>query len=121
MFCHVISDIRSTYLANTTVQGLEVADVILLIGTNPRLESPVYRRPHEEELAGRGTGAAHVCSRQPAFAGAAKPLSRPTARSVLCLVLLIAPSLNDQATGSRFGVRRYACKLFVEKHAVVAA
>jgi NADH dehydrogenase (ubiquinone) Fe-S protein 1 len=37
-----MSDIRSTYLANTTVQGLEVADVILLIGTNPRIECPVY-------------------------------------------------------------------------------
>jgi NADH dehydrogenase/NADH:ubiquinone oxidoreductase subunit G len=36
------ADVRSTYLANTTVAGLEAADVILLIGTNPRLESPVY-------------------------------------------------------------------------------
>jgi hypothetical protein len=34
--------VRSTYLANTTVAGLEAADVILLIGTNPRVESPVY-------------------------------------------------------------------------------
>lgn len=36
------ADVRSTYVANTTVAGLEAADVILLIGTNPRLESPVY-------------------------------------------------------------------------------
>eukprot|EP00879_Flechtneria_rotunda_P019257 GHRR01020224.1.p1 GENE.GHRR01020224.1~~GHRR01020224.1.p1 ORF type:complete len:491 (+),score=161.24 GHRR01020224.1:176-1648(+) len=36
------ADIRSTYVANTTVMGLEQADVILLIGTNPRVESPVY-------------------------------------------------------------------------------
>lgn len=36
------ADVRSTYLANTTVAGLEAADVILLIGTNPRIESPVY-------------------------------------------------------------------------------
>jgi hypothetical protein len=35
-------DIRSTYVANTTVRGLEQADVILLVGTNPRVESPVY-------------------------------------------------------------------------------
>lgn len=35
-------DIRSTYVANTTVMGLEQADVILLVGTNPRVESPVY-------------------------------------------------------------------------------
>lgn len=36
------ADIRSTYVANTTVAGIEQADVILLIGTNPRVESPVY-------------------------------------------------------------------------------
>jgi hypothetical protein len=35
------ADIRSSYLANTTVAGFEQADVILLVGTNPRLESPV--------------------------------------------------------------------------------
>eukprot|EP00798_Chlamydomonas_sp_ICE-L_P030410 gene30410-35415_t len=36
------ADIRSTYLANSTIMGLEEADVILLVGTNPRLESPVF-------------------------------------------------------------------------------
>lgn len=36
------ADIRSTYVANTTVMGIESADAILLIGTNPRAESPVY-------------------------------------------------------------------------------
>jgi hypothetical protein len=36
------ADIRSTYVANTTVLGIESADAILLIGTNPRAESPVY-------------------------------------------------------------------------------
>jgi hypothetical protein len=36
------ADIRSTYVANTTVRGIESADAILLIGTNPRAESPVY-------------------------------------------------------------------------------
>lgn len=36
------SDVRSTYVANTTVMGIEVADAILLVGTNPRTESPVY-------------------------------------------------------------------------------
>lgn len=36
------ADIRSTYVANTTVMGIESADAILLIGTNPRVESPVY-------------------------------------------------------------------------------
>jgi len=29
-------------VSNTTVLGVESADVILLVGTNPRVESPVY-------------------------------------------------------------------------------
>jgi NADH dehydrogenase (ubiquinone) Fe-S protein 1 len=36
------ADLRAGYVANTTVAGLEGADVVLLIGTNPRLEAPVY-------------------------------------------------------------------------------
>ncbi|MGO8841053.1 MAG: NADH-quinone oxidoreductase subunit NuoG [Methyloceanibacter sp.] len=32
---------RATYLFNATVEGIEQAEAILLIGTNPRLESPV--------------------------------------------------------------------------------
>ncbi|GFR43009.1 hypothetical protein Agub_g4009 [Astrephomene gubernaculifera] len=41
-FADMPSDVRSTYTANTTVAGLEQADMILLIGTNPRWESPVF-------------------------------------------------------------------------------
>ena len=36
------ADVRSNYLMNTSVAGFEEADVILLIGTNPRLEAPVF-------------------------------------------------------------------------------
>ena len=36
------ADARSSYLANSSVLGLEEADMVLLIGTNPRVESPVY-------------------------------------------------------------------------------
>jgi len=36
------SDLRASYVANTTIRGLEQADVVLLIGTNPRVEAPVY-------------------------------------------------------------------------------
>ncbi len=32
---------RGSYLFNTTIQGIEDADAILLVGTNPRLEAPV--------------------------------------------------------------------------------
>lgn len=35
------ADVRSTYLANSTVAGIDSADVVLLVGTNPRLEAPV--------------------------------------------------------------------------------
>jgi hypothetical protein len=36
------ADTRSSYIANSTVLGVDKADFILLIGTNPRVESPVY-------------------------------------------------------------------------------
>lgn len=36
------ADIRSNYLMNTTLLGTEQADAVLLIGTNPRLEAPVF-------------------------------------------------------------------------------
>ena len=36
------ADVRSAYIANSTVAGVEGADVILLVGTNPRWESPVF-------------------------------------------------------------------------------
>eukprot|EP00884_Botryococcus_braunii_P000409 jgi/Botrbrau1/10369/Bobra.146_2s0008.1 len=35
------ADVRSTYIFNTGIANLENADIVLLVGTNPRLESPV--------------------------------------------------------------------------------
>jgi len=32
---------RSSYLFNTTIEGIEEADALLLIGTNPRIEAPI--------------------------------------------------------------------------------
>ncbi len=32
---------RASYLFNSTIEGIEQADAILLVGTNPRLEAPV--------------------------------------------------------------------------------
>ncbi len=32
---------RASYLFNTTIEGIEQADVILIIGSNPRLEAPI--------------------------------------------------------------------------------
>lgn len=35
------SDLRLNYLTNTSISGLEDADIVLLLGTNPRLEAPL--------------------------------------------------------------------------------
>ncbi|OPJ90192.1 NADH-ubiquinone oxidoreductase subunit, mitochondrial [Patagioenas fasciata monilis] len=36
------TDLRSNYLLNTKIAGVEEADVLLLIGTNPRFEAPLF-------------------------------------------------------------------------------
>ena len=36
------TDLRSNYLLNTTIAGVEDADLVLLIGTNPRYEAPIF-------------------------------------------------------------------------------
>ena len=36
------ADVRSNYIMNSSIQGADQADVILLIGSNPRLEAPVF-------------------------------------------------------------------------------
>lgn len=35
------ADLRSNYLFNDRIVGIEEADVVLLVGTNPRYEAPV--------------------------------------------------------------------------------
>lgn len=36
------TDLRSNYLLNSRIAGVEEADVLLLIGTNPRYEAPLF-------------------------------------------------------------------------------
>lgn len=36
------TDLRSNYLLNSTIAGVEEADALLLVGTNPRYEAPVF-------------------------------------------------------------------------------
>ncbi|CAB1327598.1 unnamed protein product [Coregonus sp. 'balchen'] len=36
------SDLRSNYLLNSRISGIEEADLLLLIGTNPRYEAPLF-------------------------------------------------------------------------------
>lgn len=35
------NDLRSEYLFNSTIEGIEEADLVLLVGTNPRMEAPL--------------------------------------------------------------------------------
>lgn len=35
------TDLRSNYLLNTSIAGIEEADLLLLVGTNPRFEAPI--------------------------------------------------------------------------------
>ena len=35
-------DMRSNYLLNTKIAGVEDADLVLLVGTNPRYEAPLF-------------------------------------------------------------------------------
>jgi len=37
----VDTDLRSNYLMNTSIQGIEDSDLVLLVGTNPRYEAPM--------------------------------------------------------------------------------
>ncbi len=41
-FADLDADVRSNYIANTTILGLEQADLILIVGANPRIEAPVF-------------------------------------------------------------------------------
>ena len=41
-FADLDADVRSNYIANTTILGLEQADLILIVGANPRVEAPVF-------------------------------------------------------------------------------
>uniref|UniRef100_H2YT75 NADH-ubiquinone oxidoreductase 75 kDa subunit, mitochondrial n=1 Tax=Ciona savignyi TaxID=51511 RepID=H2YT75_CIOSA len=36
------TDLRSNYLLNSSISGVEEADLVLLIGTNPRYEAPMF-------------------------------------------------------------------------------
>lgn len=40
-FPHLDADLRSTYVFNSSISGVDSADLVLLVGTNPRCEAPV--------------------------------------------------------------------------------
>lgn len=52
-FADLDADVRSNYLMNTSLQGISDADVILLIGSNPRVEAPVLNARYSSVLSAR--------------------------------------------------------------------
>ncbi len=38
---HLNPDFRSSYLMNSKITGVEEADLLILVGTNPKIESPL--------------------------------------------------------------------------------
>lgn len=114
---------RAGYLFNSTIAGIEDADAIILIGTNPRLEAPVLnariRKRHNRgglaiavigepaDLTYKydylGAGADALAKLDPArFAKAQKPmvivgqgaLARPDGRAVLALAARFAAAIG---------------------------
>jgi len=50
---HVDPNVRASYIFNTTIAGIEDADALLIIGSNPRIEAPVLNaRIRKRYLAG---------------------------------------------------------------------
>lgn len=60
---------RAGYLFNTTIAGLEGADLVLLVGANPRLEAPLVNARIRKTILDNGTKVANI--------GAAEDLSYP--------------------------------------------
>ena len=42
---------RASYLFNTTIAGVDYADAILIIGSNPRIEAAVYECAYPQKLS----------------------------------------------------------------------
>lgn len=61
-FCHCYStDLRSNYLLNTKIAGVEEADVLLLVGTNPRFEAPLFNARIRKRFVSLGGEQAYKC------------------------------------------------------------
>ena len=55
---------RATYLFNATIEGIEQADAILLVGTNPRVEAAGAQCPHPQALAPDARAPPHRADRR---------------------------------------------------------
>lgn len=54
------TDLRSNYLLNTKIQGVEEADLVLLVGTNPRFEAPLFNARIRKSLINNDLSVAMV-------------------------------------------------------------
>lgn len=54
------TDLRSSYLLNTGIAGIEEADLVLLVGTNPRLEAPLLNTRIRKSYIHRETNVALI-------------------------------------------------------------
>lgn len=54
------TDLRSNYLLNTKIQGVEEADLVLLVGTNPRFEAPLFNARVRKSLINNDLSVAMV-------------------------------------------------------------
>lgn len=57
-------DLRSSYVLNSTIAGLEEADVCLLVGANPRSEAPILNARLRKCVVGNGLKVASVGAAQ---------------------------------------------------------
>ena len=42
------ADVRSNYIMNSSIAGADQADVVLFVGTNPRIEAPVFNARYSQ-------------------------------------------------------------------------
>ena len=79
MSCLRSTDLRSNYLLNTRIAGIEESDVLLLVGTNPRYEAPLFNARIRKRYGLRsGPGLAPVWPRP----GLDLPPPRPRSASI---------------------------------------
>lgn len=54
------ADLRSSYIFNTSIRGIEDSDLLLLVGTNPRMEAPMINARIRKSVLNYGLEVAYV-------------------------------------------------------------
>ncbi|CAL7948112.1 unnamed protein product [Xylocopa violacea] len=97
-------DIRSNYLLNNTIAAIEDADVVLLIGTNPRYEAPLVNTRlrkgyiHGEQTIGLiGPNVNLTYDYEPLIILGVEQLTRRDGEKILSETQLLAQSLGESS------------------------